>query len=213
MQKTIAVILDENNHLTGITDARKLSVYHKSGEDWTKQKEIILPELFQGGMADIRKKLGGVIGELDDCKIIAGKSVTGLVYNTLSSAGFIIAEIDEFKPAVLDGLYSDILNEINALHREAELSNIPTAPVETGIKGNYFFDFGLLKNSGLPYSSKTTILPFLNSVRFNQLEILCDHVMPWFDPEMKKRNLLYTVTETGNGKISILVKTADGQVV
>ncbi len=132
-----------------------------------------------------------------------------MVYNIFNNAGFIISEADDFNETILDGLYSDIQKEADALNTEKALNNIPTSPVETEIKGNYFFDFSLLKNSTLPYSSKETILPFLNSVRFNRLEILCDHVMPWFDSEMKKRNLLYTVTEEGKGKCRILVKPVD----
>ncbi len=209
MQKMIAVILDEGGHLAEIKNARVISVFRKSGQIWAKQNEVILPELYQSGMADARRKLDGVRKELKDCKIIAGKSITGLVYNVFSQAGFIISELDYFDISVLDGLYSDIVKEIEALNAEPEVGNIPTAPVETETKGNYFFDFGLLKNSGLPYSSKSTILLFLNSVRFNQLEILCDHVMPWFEFEMKKRNLFYDLTEDGKGRTSILVKAAD----
>jgi Fe-only nitrogenase accessory protein AnfO len=209
MQKIIAVILDENDHLSETKDAGKLSVYHKVEQKWTKQKEVILPDIYEGGMADIRKKLDSVIKELNDCKIIAGKSITGLVYNVFNNAGFIISEIDDFNPAILDGLYSDILKEIDALNTEIASANVPTSPTETEIKGNYFFDFSLLKNSGLSFTSKSTILPFLNSVHFNQLEILSDHVMPWFDLEMKKRNLKYTVAENGNGKSSILVTKTD----
>ncbi len=212
MQKIIAVILDEDDRLSEIKDARKLSVYRKSRQSWTKEKEVILPRLYHGGMADIRKNLAGVIKDLDNCKIIAGKSITGLVYNVFNNAGFILSEIDDFDPSVLDGLYSRILKEIDALNDvETELSNIPTAPVETEIKGNYFLDFDLLKNSALPYSSKTALLPFLNSVRFNRLEILCDHVMPWLDLEMKKRNLSYTVTENGKGQSNILIRPAGAE--
>ncbi len=204
MQKIIAVILDENDHLSELKDAKKLAVYHKTEQKWAKEKEVILPEIYQGSMAEIRRNLDSVIKGLD-CKIIAGKSITGLVYNIFNNAGFIISELDDFNEAILDELYSDILSEIDALNAEKELSNVPTSPTETEIKGNYFFDFSLLKNSGLSFTSKSTILPFLNSVRFNQLEILSDHVMPWFDLEMKKRNLTYTVAETGNGKSSILI--------
>ncbi|MGB8452199.1 MAG: Fe-only nitrogenase accessory AnfO family protein [Anaerocolumna sp.] len=210
MQKIIAVILDDTDLLSEMKDAKKLSVYHKTGQEWTWKEEVILPDMFTGSMSDIRKKLEDVIKELKDCKIIVGKSITGLVYNVFNNAGFIISEADGFHVSILDELYADVLEEMDALKAEKELNNVPTSPVETEIKGNYFFDFDLLKKSDLPYTSKNTILPFLNTTPFCQLEILCDHVMPWFESEMKKRNLTYTVTELGERKCSVLVKTVNG---
>jgi Fe-only nitrogenase accessory protein AnfO len=206
MKKIIAVILDENNHISEMREAKKLSVFQKTEQNWNLLMEVTIPDILNGSIADIRDGLGKVIMELKDCKIIVGKSVTGLVFNIFNGAGFIISELDEFDIQVLDELYSDIQKELEAVYAEQEAARIPTAPVETGEKGSYFFDFNLLKQSELPYTSKSTILPFLNATTFHQLEILCDHVMPWFDQEMKKRNLTYTVTDLTGGTCSILVK-------
>ena len=206
MQKIIAVILDENNHISEMKEAKKLSVFHKTEQKWSLLLEVMVPDILNGSIADIRIGLGRIIKELKDCRIIVGKSITGLVYNVFNGAGFIISELEEFNIQVLDELYSDIQKELEAVYAEQEASKIPTAPVETKEKGKYFFDFNLLKHSDLPYTSKSTILPFLNTTTFHQLEILCDHVMPWFDQEMKKRNLTYTVTDLTGGICSILVK-------
>lgn len=205
MQKAIAVMLDENDRVTEMNNAKKLSVFHKTEQKWVLREEIILPELFNGSLPEIRRGLASVAKEIRDCKLIVGKTITGLVFQVFNSAGFIISETDVFDTAILDNLYSDILKEIDAFQAEQEADKIPAAPVETEIKGNYFFDFNLLKSSDLPYTSKSTILPFLNSTSFNRLEIICDHVMPWFEAEMKKRKLNFTETKIKEGKCRVVV--------
>ena len=205
MQKAIAVMLDENDRITEMNNAKKLSVFHKKEQKWILREELILPELFNGSLAEIRRGLEAAVKEIRDCKLIVGKSITGLVFQVFNSAGFIISETDLFDMEVLDNLYSDVIKEIDAFKAEQEADKIPAAPVETEIKGNYFFDFNLLKSSDLPYTSKSTILPFLNSTPFNRLEIICDHVMPWFEAEMRKRKLNFTVTKIKEGKCSVVV--------
>ncbi len=209
MQKAIAVILDDNERITVMNNAKKISVFYKTEQKWLLREELILPELFNGSLTEIRRGLEAVVKEIRkeirDCKLIVGKSITGLVFQVFNSAGFIISETDVFDMAILDNLYSDILKEIDAFQAEQKADKIPAAPVETEIKGNYFFDFNLLKSSDLPYTSKSTILPFLNSTSINRLEIICDHVMPWFEDEMKKRKLNFTVTMIKEGKCRVIV--------
>ncbi len=205
MQKAIAVMLDENDRITEMNNAKKLSVFQKTDQKWILREELILAKLFNGSLTEIRRGLEAVVKEIRDCKLIVGKSITGLVFQVFNRAGFIISETDVFDMAILDNLYSDILKEIDAFQAEQKADKIPTAPVETEIKGNYFFDFNLLKSSDLPYTSKSTIIPFLNSTSFNQLEIICDHVMPWFEDEMKKRKLNFTVTMIKEGKCRVVV--------
>lgn len=202
----IAAILDENNQITEMTKAKKLSVFHKKEQKWTLREEVLLPDLLGGSVVDIRKVLDNIIQGIKDCKFIVGKSITGVVYQILNNAGFIISEVDAFNTENLDSLYADIMKAVYDYQQEDEKNNIPTAPVETELKGNYFFDFNLLKSSGLPYTSKSTILPFLNSTSFNRLEIICDHVMPWFEAEMERRNLRYSVTKIKEGKYRLIVE-------
>lgn len=206
MKRLIAVIVNEEELISDMTEANKIILYGKNEQKWTIQKEIEVEDVMDGYMADVRKNLDDIIKELDDCKILLGKSITGLVFNTFNQAGFILSELDEFDDKMLDFLYSDILEEYEEALAEKEANNIPTAPIETDIKGHYFFDFGLLKNSGSSLSSKDVLRPFLNETPFKQLEIICDHVMPWLETELQKRELNYTVTEISSHKFSVIIK-------
>lgn len=207
MEKKIAVIMDQARHIASLQKASEIVVYHYEKDAWEPAKTIVLPGLYEGGMTEIRRKMGEVLKELEDCRIIAGKNISGFIYNILDSAGLILSEMDTFQESELEGLYFCIEEELKNMEKKKEESlSIPTTPVETEVKGNYFFDFSLLKNTGTGHSSKNTIIPFLNTTEFSSLEIVCDHVMPWFEGEMKKRGLVYEARERQDKKVSILVR-------
>lgn len=206
MEKKIAVILDENEEISAFQIAKKLILYSCPANIWVQEKTVDLDGLYSGGMAEIRNKVGNLLEEIGDCKIIAGKNITGFIYNILDGAGVIISEMDNFEEDDLEKLYRQIEKELRLIEAETEeILAIPTTPIETEVKGNYFFDFSLLKKVAEGHSSKNTILPFLNTTEFNNLEIVCDHVMPWFEGEMDKRGLTFETKEREDKKISIQI--------
>jgi Fe-only nitrogenase accessory protein AnfO len=206
MQRIIAIIVDENGQITETQNAKNIFVFCKMDQKWSIQKEVQAQNIMVGNMADVRNRLEAIIKELADCKIIFGKSITGLAFNVFNQAGFIISELEEFDEKMLDFLFEDVVDEYESALAEKEAIKVPTAPTETETKGNYFFDFGSLKNSGSSLSSKEVLRPFLNETPFIQLEIICDHVMPWLESELKNRELTYAITEISSNKYSIVIK-------
>lgn len=210
MQQEIAVILDKDLQLTRLQDASILLVYKRENMGWIVRKEIPVNNIFAGTLPAIRHNLIKLQAELSDCKIIIGTNITGVVFNVFNQAGFIISELQSFHESMLESIYEQINNELMGMKKERERSNtIPTKPYETDRKDFYFFDFSLLKNSNAPHSSKSTMIPFLNSTPFKQLEIICDHVMPWLDFEMQKRGFTYETAKTETGKYRIIIKPAN----
>jgi Fe-only nitrogenase accessory protein AnfO len=206
MNKKIAVIFDEHDRTAQFQEADKIVLYSETGKEWKFEKKIDLKNIFTGDMQTVRKNLEKIITELSGCNIIVGKAITGLVYQVFNNAGYIISELIEFSTDILEELYQEIVREMDNIQANQEkVKEIPKAPIETEEKGSYFFDFSLLKNSDTPYSSKSTIIPFLNSTIFNKLEIICDHIMPWFEAEMHKRKLNYKIETIDNGKVSIVI--------
>lgn len=209
MEKKIAVLWDQEKKIASIQEADELVLYYFSEGKWFFEKSLNITGLFAGGVAQIRNKTIEIIRELGECRIIAGRNITGVIYNVLDSEGFIISELDELAEEQLDLLYTQIVIQLKEIEREKkEEILVPTAPLETEVKGDYFFDFSLLKNSTANYSSKSTIIPFLNTVDYKHLEIICNHVMPWFEEEMKKRKLYYSIKERDDKKVSILIEGA-----
>jgi Fe-only nitrogenase accessory protein AnfO len=210
MQKEIAVILDKDLQLTTYQEVNRIRVYKREGSQWKIHKEILVNDIYNGGLLAIRRHLLSLQTELKDCKIIIGTSITGVVYQVFNQTGFIISELPSFHEAMLDTIY-DQINEKLIIQKEdiKENNNIPTKPYETNKKDFYFFDFSLLKNSNIPHSSKSTILPFIKSTSFEQLEIICDHIMPWLDYEVQKNNLIYETRKMDSGQYKIIIKPAN----
>ncbi|BCJ96032.1 Fe-only nitrogenase accessory protein AnfO [Anaerocolumna cellulosilytica] len=206
MNKRIAVIFDEHGRTARFQEADKLVLYSKAEKEWKVEKKIELKNTFTEDMQTVRKNLEKIITELSGCNIIVGKAMNGLIYQVFDNAGYIISELVEFSTFILEELYQEIIQEMFYIQTEQEkVKKIPKTPIETEEKGSYFFDFSLLKNSDTSYSSKSTIIPFLNSTIFNKLEIICDHIMPWFEAEMYKRKLIYTINKIDNEKVSIVI--------
>jgi Fe-only nitrogenase accessory protein AnfO len=207
MEKKIAVFWDKDKNISSMQEASELAVYSFDKEKWYAEESLDITGLYEGGIVRVRNKTFELVKKLGGCRIIAGKNITGVIYNILNSEGFIISELNVFAEDDLEYLYSQIEDQFKDMEKEREEALlIPTAPSETEEKGDYFFDFSLLKNTGTKHSSKSTILPFLNNADFRNLEIICDHVMPWFEEEMKKRGLYYIVKERDDKKISILIE-------
>ncbi len=179
MQQEIAVILNQNQQLTKLQEANTLLVYKEEDTLWNVHKEISVHHICDGSLPEVRDNISRLVNELGDCRIIIGTNITGIVYNVLNQAGFVISELQTFHESMLDSIYQEISIELMDLKEGMETNKIvPTRPYETHQKDHYFFDFNLLKGSNSSHTSKSTILPFLNSTTFTQLEILCDHVMP-----------------------------------
>lgn len=207
MEKKIAVFWDKDKNICSMQEASELAVYSFDKGKWYTEESLDITGLYEGGIARVRNRTIELVKKLGGCRVIAGKNITGVIYNVFDSEGFIISELNVFAENELEYLYSQIEEQFKDMEREREEALlIPTAPSETEEIGDYFFDFSLLKNTGTKYSSKSTILPFLNKTDFRHLEIICDHVMPWFEEEMKKRGLYYIVKERDDKKISILIE-------
>ena len=207
MEKKIAVLWDKDKKLASIPEAAELTVYSFDRGKWQAAESLDVTGLFEGGISSVRNRALELVKKLGNCKVIAGRNITGVLYNVFDSEGFIISELNVFTEEGLEYLYSQIAEQLKGMEREREEAmQIPAAPSETEVKGDYFFDFSLLKNTGTNHSSKSTIIPFLNNADYRHLEIICDHVMPWFEEEMKKRGLNYIVKERDDKKVSILIE-------
>lgn len=210
MEKEIAVLFSKDMTLSKFEEANVIQIFKREEKLWKVFKEISLSNVFDGALPKIRQNLVHIIKELGACKIIVGSDMTGIVFNVFDQAGFIISELHGFDESMLEDIYMEISNQLQSIQTDIEKnSQIPTKPYETDIKGNYYFDFSRLIDSSMALSSKSTIIPFLNSTPFKQLEIICDHVMPWFDFEMQKRGLAFEAFKMDNGKTSIIIKSKE----
>ncbi|MEL7596804.1 MAG: Fe-only nitrogenase accessory AnfO family protein, partial [Clostridiaceae bacterium] len=54
-------------------------------------------------------------------------------------------------------------------------------------------------------TSKQILLPFFNNISFNELEIICGHIPPWFDKELKNLNLKFSTESISKDKFKVRI--------
>jgi len=201
MDMQIGVFLGTNNKTIAFNQSGVIKVYLKDGEEWKVIKEVILEINDSMTWETIRKNINDMAAELGECRIFVASQVKGIPYVVLEYMGFNIWNVEGTQEAVLDIVFKDY--EVEKLNKE-KLETIPT-PMKTGKVGNYFIDvkMEMLNNSNL--NTKQMLLPFIHNNTFNELEIICGHVPPWFEGEFNKLNLKSEIEKMNEGTIRVKV--------
>lgn len=191
MDMKIAVFLDNNNKTISFDEAGMVKIYSKEKEEWNVIKEIPFSIINLSSTKEIRESVINMIKDLGECKVFAATEVRGISFTILDGMGFNSYEVegkpDDFLEHIFQSELEEKSNEFNE-HNESDTKPIPM-PLEGEEKGKYHIDLKIILQNNKKVTSKQILLPFLNNTNFNELEIICGHVPPWFDKEFKKLNL------------------------
>ena len=58
-------------------------------------------------------------------------------------------------------------------------------------------------------TSKQILLPFIQKTSFNELEIICGHVPPWFEREFSRLNLRSEIEKINERNVKVRVYSKD----
>lgn len=203
MHGNIAVIINEENELMSFETGNVLLVFGKESEGWQMVREIRYALDTTSDMAGMRDNIRNIISELGDCKIIVGKTISGLSYNIFDRLGFEIFEAD----SVSEDLMEEILNELEA--EAAEVSDYskssPTEPVMTSDEGVYFLNLIQLQEKHPEISSKKALQSFIETAVFYRLDVICSHIPPWFDMLLPQKKLTYDVEELERNQLKVSI--------
>lgn len=194
MSIRIAVFFNENNNLASFFEPATVKIFEDTNDKWIVIHEF--PFFFDKNkeISFLRNQLSELISLINGVKVVVASNISGIPYNILDKEGFDICEINQFSPILLDEI-KNVKNKEKVSNSINTPDKINTAPVETEISGNFFFDLKkALENNPLT-TSKKTLLPFLKNTPFHVLEVSCNHVPPWFDTELERLNLSYEVNK------------------
>ncbi len=202
MLKSIAVIVNDEQELSPFEKGSFINIYNKNNTQWQLFKEVRYYINTNMSLSDLRENIKSLIMELEDCKIIIGKVMSGLAYNIFDRNGFAIFEAKDITSSVLD----DIYNEVSSLKAEAANSKqITLSPVQTEENGVFYINLIELQTKHPEISSKKALKPFLETTPFYRLEVICSHVPPWFDIILPELNLIYSIEENGDNKYKVSI--------
>jgi len=197
----IAVIMNEINMIDSFSKDANVLVFNKNDAGWLVVKDISAGIDFSHELPLLREELRQLITELDDCKIIVGKTVSGLAYHMLDKMGFAIFEVEQFTPSILDQILSDV-KSASATNKSG------ISPVETDVPGVYFLDLIALQEQNSEITSKMALQPFLTNTPFLQVDLICGHLPPWVEPFIAAKGMKLTTEYMPNGKVQVHITKA-----
>ncbi len=203
MSEKIAVIMNRDNELTSFDEGSVLLIFNREPESWKVISEIPYSLDITSRIPEIRDSIRTVILQLEDCKIIIGKTVTGLSYNIFERMGFEIFEADAFSEALLTEISSEL--DAEADDSKTAFPTAATSPVPTSEEGVYFLDLIKLQESHPEISSKKALQSFIEVNPFFRLDVVCSHIPPWFDILLPKKKLTYSVDELEKNKLMVSI--------
>ncbi|MDR1535868.1 MAG: hypothetical protein LBU64_12375 [Planctomycetota bacterium] len=203
MHDSIAILEREDQSLASPADCRRIRIYRRNREGWRSD-----PPLDFSGAADsvstFREDMRELIRRLGDCRIIAGREISGIPYHLLVRAGFAVFEAREVD--------EDLLEEMAAEAGEAEKGksrpdSVPTRPVPAGRDGCYRLDIIGMQAAHPEISTKMALRDFFERPFF-ELELICDHFPPWLETYLPAHNLAWSDRLLEPGRHSCLIRPA-----
>lgn len=196
----ISIIMNKNREINSIMEGMVISVFEKKDAVWTTVREVPMCSDLPENIGELRRELLRLASELEDCKIIVGKSFSGLPYHIFDKLGFAIFEAESCIPAVLD----QILLDVHDKSRERKAVAF-TDPAETDVPGVYFLDLIALQKQNPEISSKMALQPFLAGTPFFRLNLICEHLPPWMESLVQNKKLNLETEKLAQGKTRVSI--------
>jgi Fe-only nitrogenase accessory protein AnfO len=214
MTNKIAVIVNYESELANFEEGSSIILYNKLNDDNWQVEHIISYSLEPlSSISDIRNCVKTVISELNDCKIVIAKTMSGIPYIIFDRMGFAIFESTYISNTILDEILSDVEEYSNIKHRssiECPTSEWPTSPVETEIPGVYFLNLIELQQKHPEISSKKALKAFVESAKFSKLELICNHLPPWLESYFSPNRLSYMMEPLDMNRCKVSISKAEG---
>jgi Fe-only nitrogenase accessory protein AnfO len=183
--RRVGAFVDAERMVTSLSGGHRLCLFAKTEKSWHEEIAIDfrLPE--SRGIAETKHVLREALAKLDGCEAFVLPDMRGLLRVTMEEDGILVA--------LGHGLVEEALcraEQEGRLESEEPPAPVPLPVPEGDAKtGVYRIDLLEVLSSGVCHASRDTLLPFLETVPFHRLEILCDHVPRWLDMELAELGL------------------------
>jgi hypothetical protein len=204
-EETNIAILRNNENLASPRVAKELIIYSTKDKNLSelccfdlifktsgkKESELII---FQNRLASISR-----LAKDNNCRIIVGLDEPGGAYGILSYKGFHICTLDPKESSDLKSITIKIKTYIGSVSK-TNLCNVyeKILPKELS-KGYYFLDLEASKKLDPKFTSRGSILTFLENTPFISLQIRASHTPKWLNSFITLAKLKLEVTSLKEG--------------
>jgi len=179
----IAVCIGADGQVSSLSEGSAIVIYQKKQGTWQAGREAEFSLDKQGGIVGLRRQMATVIEFLAECKIFVGHSVVGVPYFELEKMQ---CSIWEFEGPPLSFLDYVLAQEEDKLAKSQEpVTPLIPFPTERA-PGDYYISIKEVQENGGGITSKQVLMPVLRKVPFETLEVLCNHIPPWLEVDLKE---------------------------
>lgn len=174
----IAVFHDDLGALAAPTAASAVAVYVRGERDWSEDKRHSFSLPGGAGLSELREQMHTLAANLGDCRIVVGAEDHGAPYGVLDKLGFYICMMDRFEAEALEGVRKGVLAAVQQVTRP-QCGMLPTSRPREIAPGRFFLDMCEAKITDPLFTARESILVFVETTPFEQLQIKCDHEPRW----------------------------------
>ena len=174
----IAVFHDAQGALAAPTAASAVAVYVRSENDWSEDKRHSFSLTSGAGLTELREQMQTLAANLGDCRIVIGAEDHGAPYGVLDKLGFYICMMDRFEAEALEGVRKGVLAAVQQATRP-QCGMLPSSRPREIAPGRFFLDMCEAKITDPLFTARESILVFVETTPFKQLQIKCDHEPRW----------------------------------
>lgn len=205
----IAIFVDKFGRVLPFFSTGVVEVYSDESGYWKCIRQVPMVFGSEPSMNEVLRNVRMLISEFDGCDLLVVENVQGIANSYLSD--FHIG-VWKFKGLFLDeSLLNHIKQEVGKAIAEQEQNRIVAAPTLVGKEEDavYELDLATLIDCDASLSSKSVLIPFLQSVNFRELIIICRQSPKWLEQSMELFQLSSIVDEMGDGILCLTLIPID----
>lgn len=192
----VAVIVNGQGQLSSFSHGEQVIIFENGNGMWLEMKRICF--LMEKTIPQMRQSLNGLLEQLEECKILIGTVITGIPFQILDQAGFLLCEAETISQELFYQVLADYQYR-EGIKQDQQEEDYPAHPIETEESGVFELDLKRLQRTHPEISSKAAMIPLFQKENFVSLIVYCSHVMPWLDRELDRWNLKYEEEKVDGG--------------
>lgn len=206
----IAVYVNAEGIVASLSENGSIRIYNWNDSKWEVKNEFLFSVDTHTGISEARKNITKMVDNLGECKVFIAKEVAGQLYYVLETNGFSIYELEGNPEQFMNLVWEEEQTQTKSEDKPAKL--LITTPEQTEREGVFYINLKKALLSDCTLTSKKILLPFLRTIRFNCLEVDCDHLPRWFETEFQALGLNSTVTKISENHYKVSITTTNNQL-
>lgn len=199
----IAVFTDKKGETTTFNNEGYLKVFSKVNGKWCILRELKILPGDMTKISEVRSKITSIANEINDCSIVVGKRISGIVYNIFSSANIIVWECEGRPEGFLDYIFDEEEKKKNEKPIKDEIGAVIEDHIKKIEEGYYYISLSNIQTINERITSKQVLIPFLERGGFEKVEIMCSHIPPWIESKTTRYGLKMSIQDVCTNEIKI----------